>query len=322
MAESAQEAILPTPRPAVTPNARLPLLFWLGVLLTVEAVLIVCLRALGWNSTGQMLPYLLAIFVCSIAGVQLVRNRFRFGMRAILISFAMLSVAFAFVNAQWIRPYTSRINCKVLHEHDISTCRFDDGIQRWVQIDDEVTWIDPAYDESLSERSLLAIERLPKLDEIILCAYITDQGVARISQYHGNRRLQLGLFAPGITDRGLEFLKDRQWLRALSICGAAVTDAGLVIVSGFDQLEELGLQDGYPLGTTRITDEGWRSIGRMNNLRKLTIWKLPITDKGLTHLAGMRGLRSLVLSETKCTQAGVADLQRKLPHCKIVVKNK
>jgi hypothetical protein len=322
MAESAQESLLPIPRPAITPNARLPLLFWLGVLLIVEVALVVCLQALGWNSTGQMLPYLLAVFVCAIAGIQLVRNRFRFGTRAVLIGFAMLSAAFAFVDAQWIRPYTSRINCKILREHDISACCFDENGQRWVEIDDEVTWINPGYDYSLSQPALHAIERLPNLDEIILSGYITDRGLSIISGYHGSRRLGLALGDPGITDRGLELLKDCQWIRALHISGAAVTDAGLVTVSQFDQLEELSLQDGYPLGTTRITDEGLRSIGRMNNLGKLSIWQLPITDKGLTHLVGMRGLRSLVLSETKCTQAGVADLQRKLPQCKIVVKNK
>lgn len=318
------QARLPTPAPCGASNAapRLPLLFWLGVLLIVEIVLVVCLQALGWNSTGQMLPYLLAVFVCSIAGIQLVRNRFRFGMRAILIGVAMLSAAFAFVNAQWIHPYTSRINCKVLREHDISTCTFDDGNQRWVEVDDEVTWINPGYDYSLSESALAAIERLPNLEKIQLSGYVTDQGLRTVSQYDGRRRLALGLGDPGITDRGLEVLKDCEWLRRLYIGGATVTDAGLVTVSQFDQLEELSLQDGYPLGTTRITDEGLRSIGQMNNLGKLSIWQLPITDKGLTHLAGMRGLRSLVLSKTQCTETGVADLQRKLPQCNIVITHK
>ena len=317
----AQEScsLTPAPGPAILPTPRLSLLFGLAVLLIVEVVLTICLRTLGWNSTSQLLPYLLAILIGSIACVQLVRNRFRFGMRAVLIGFAMLSAAFAFVDAQWIRPYTSRVNCKILRENKISACCFDDGRQRWVEIDAEATSISPGSDQSLTEPALAAIARLPNLDCIVLSGYVTDQGLASISRYHGNRRLGLELCDPTITDQGLELIKNCQWIRRLYISGAAVTDAGLVTISQFDQLEELGLQNGYPVDTTRISDAGLSSVGRMTKLQRLEIWNFEITDAGLAQLAGMRGLRSLTLSKTLCTEAGIADLQRKLPRCKFVV---
>ena len=51
----------------------------------------------------------------------------------------------------------------------------------------------------------------------------------------------------------------------------------------------------------------------MANLSKCT----KITDAGLVHLKGMTGLSMLLLQGTKVTDAGVADLQKALPDCKI-----
>jgi hypothetical protein len=58
MAGSAQESrsLTPVSRPTIKPTPRLSLLFYLGVLLTAEVLLTVCLRNLGWDSTSQLLP--------------------------------------------------------------------------------------------------------------------------------------------------------------------------------------------------------------------------------------------------------------------------
>ena len=42
-----------------------------------------------------------------------------------------------------------------------------------------------------------------------------------------------------------------------------------------------------------------------------------ITDAGLVHLKGLTGLQTLGLGSTKITDAGVADLQKALPNCRI-----
>ena len=42
-----------------------------------------------------------------------------------------------------------------------------------------------------------------------------------------------------------------------------------------------------------------------------------ITDAGLVHLKGLTKLQKLFLSSTKVTDAGVAELQKALPNCKI-----
>jgi hypothetical protein len=42
-----------------------------------------------------------------------------------------------------------------------------------------------------------------------------------------------------------------------------------------------------------------------------------ITDAGLEHLKGLKNLKAVNLRATKVTDAGVADLQKALPNCKI-----
>ena len=51
----------------------------------------------------------------------------------------------------------------------------------------------------------------------------------------------------------------------------------------------------------------------MANLSKCT----KITDAGLVHLKGLTNLQELDLSRTRTTDAGVAELQKALPNCKI-----
>jgi len=42
-----------------------------------------------------------------------------------------------------------------------------------------------------------------------------------------------------------------------------------------------------------------------------------VTDAGLKDLAPLQGLKTLLLGDTKVTDAGVAELQKALPDCKI-----
>ena len=70
---------------------------------------------------------------------------------------------------------------------------------------------------------------------------------------------------------------------------------------------------------TKITDAGLVHIKGLTKLQTLDLRGTRITDAGLLHLKAMTRLRSLLLlGTTKITGAGVADLQKSLPNCKIV----
>jgi len=52
-------------------------------------------------------------------------------------------------------------------------------------------------------------------------------------------------------------------------------------------------------------------------LPQLAFGLAQVTDAGLVHLKGLTNLETLVLDETQVTSAGVAELQKALPKCKI-----
>lgn len=64
--------------------------------LLLEAVLVVSLRGLGWYGTGNAIQLLACIFVALlpllVASAMLLRNRLRFGLRALLIATTLVAV--------------------------------------------------------------------------------------------------------------------------------------------------------------------------------------------------------------------------------------
>lgn len=69
---------------------------------------------------------------------------------------------------------------------------------------------------------------------------------------------------------------------------------------------------------TRLTDSDLnRLTGLADDLEWLGLSGTQITDLGLIEIASLQRLRNLDLRDTKVTLAGIAELQRSLPECKI-----
>ncbi len=120
------------------------------------------------------------------------------------------------------------------------------------------------------------------------------------------------------TDMGLVHLAGLTNLQKLSLWGTPITDVGLVHLKGLTNLQSLDLYG------TKITDAGLVHLKGMTQLQELFLDDTYITDAGLVHLKGMTSLVHLRLGNpgqknlsTKVTDAGVADLQKSLPDCKI-----
>jgi len=56
----------------------------------------------------------------------------------------------------------------------------------------------------------------------------------------------------------------------------------------------------------------------MTKLQRLELRNTGVTDAGLVHFEGMKELGQLWLFGTKVTNAGAANLQKKLPKCRVV----
>src|SRR5262249_54880287 len=136
----------------------------------------------------------------------------------------------------------------------------------------------------------------------------------------------LSLTATGVTDEGLEGVKDLTQLETLYLPGR-ITDAGLPHVARLVSLRQLGV-DGLKglkgpglkhlaklrrltnlaLGATGVTDEG---LAGGKDLTQLEYLGLPpaVTDAGLVHLKGLVNLRFLWLTQTRVKGPGLAHLR-------------
>ena len=70
------------------------------------------------------------------------------------------------------------------------------------------------------------------------------------------------------------------------------------------------------LSRSKITDAGLLHLKGLPNLQTLSLPK-QITDAGLVHLRGLTNLQVLDVKNTQATDAGIAELQKALPNCKI-----
>jgi len=209
----------------------------------------------------------------------------------------------------------------------------------------------------VSDASLERLSKaLPKLKVLYVSGPgITDAGVERLlalkslTELHLDdtrtsaatvgrltRLTGLGFSGRHVRDDELDHLATLTQLRVLLLDHTAISGSGLKSLKGLTNLEQVGLHDtnvnddalatlkefpglgNIALGRTRVTDNGLVHLGQMARLSSLNLGgEAAVTDAGLQHLKQAKNLRGLVVSGTKVTAAGVAELQKALPGCKI-----
>ena len=71
------------------------------------------------------------------------------------------------------------------------------------------------------------------------------------------------------------------------------------------------------LANSKMTDKELALVEPLDTLKTLDLRSTKISDAGLKRLRRLDKLRVLNLEDTLVTDAGVADLQKRLPDCKI-----
>jgi len=99
-------------------------------------------------------------------------------------------------------------------------------------------------------------------------------------------------------------------------CGKLIRLRGVAAGGAKIERNEQGEVVEVDLGSSRITDTGLVHLKGLTSLQTLNL-SGSITDSGLVHLKGLTNLQQLYLEDTQITDAGVADLQKALPNCKI-----
>ena len=120
----------------------------------------------------------------------------------------------------------------------------------------------------------------------------------------------------GLRDSDLTALKGLRNVEALDLdqCDA-ITDRGLSALRPLSGLKELDLSRNRLLVTPedvqpKLSDAALVHVGKLSNLRQLTLAGNHITDAGLARLTGLAHLEYLDLRETLVTDAGLEPLKR------------
>lgn len=136
-------------------------------------------------------------------------------------------------------------------------------------------------------------------------------------------------------DVEIAMLKSLTDLEVLYLGSGAITDAGLEVLGGFDELRELsigaatggdetndagvvGRRAGTPLD---VTDAGLEALKDLKGLRKLYITNCRITDAGFEFLDEMRGLSELELINTEVSEAAARRFAKDRPEIAVTVRS-
>jgi hypothetical protein len=145
---------------------------------------------------------------------------------------------------------------------------------------------------------------------------VTREDLAGLARMPHLRSLNLNSAFLG--DDDLEPVGRLTGLQNLDVSGTDITDAGVRHLSGLTDMRHLRIKE------TRVTDAGLRLLAPMSALETINVRRLDITDAGLLGLAERHQcLEMLVVSdelaEGRFTLGGLAEVQRLLPACEIVV---
>lgn len=162
----------------------------------------------------------------------------------------------------------------------------------------------------------LLLRRLPYLLTVTITD-LDDAGLAQLATMApANRDMVMHIRASrSITDAGLVHLSTFTQLQSLDLTRCQkLTDAGLADLQGMTQLQSLNFA-----WCRKITDTGLADLQGMTQLPSLNLRGCRnITDAGLASLQGMTRLRSLNLSDCpNITDAGFAHLSEAPGNCQV-----
>jgi len=179
----------------------------------------------------------------------------------------------------------------------------------------ELDFSDANYDNS----DLAKITPLPALKKLIVngsradletfeqirCAQtrISNEALRNISASNSVSALDLS-DCNQINDEGLIHLPRLKNLKFLKIWGQGISDAGMQHVRQLTNLNVLGLND------TRVTDDGISQLSGLKNLREVHLFRTAIGDKGMEVLSSIPSLSSMNLRDTKISDDSITYLSR------------
>lgn len=234
---------------------------------------------------------------------------------------------------------------------EITTVLGDGGV--WLASDtvDRINECSQLYHLDLSgtdadDETLVRLGNLPRLAGLELCGTrIGDRGVEQLGKFRALRKLNLCM--TDVTDDCLVILAGLKSLESVELSHTCVTPVGIKwlqetnpklrvnsiaddatlrrLAMGFRQrrtsLSQGAASPPPPLRFRAmgplVTDAGVAALRGSTRIEELDLTDAKVTDAAVKDLATLTGAKKLMLSGTQITNSGAAELQRRLPDCKI-----
>lgn len=255
-------------------------------------------------AVGVVCISLLATLLWSLVCL-LLRRRFQFGVRSLLVFVAAASIPLGWFAWQMQRARRQREAVEAIMESR------------------GLVFYDYRWDEDTEWLNFKAEPKTPKWlreslgDDFFYCPHtlsLSHQQVRETDLKRVGRLPTLRLLCLNdtrVTDAGLRYVKGLTELKRLSLGATQVSDAGLEQLKGLTGLKRLDLS------STQVTDAGMEHLTGLADLRTLDLFSDQITDEGLAHLTKLANLEVLGIKFAQVTDEGVRELQQALPNCKI-----
>jgi hypothetical protein len=235
----------------------------------------------------SLLIFAVVAFVFS--AVYLVRHRFRFSLRTLLVFNVVCGLGLG-VLAPRVFALRGQRSAIVALRSAKAKLNFETSVPEWLLevfgadiTDGDVVGVvvgSKGGPHLATDSSLSHVRRLMKLRSVeVYGPTVTEEGLSALADLDELEVIQLG--AVPVRDRGLEFIKNKSKLRVLWLDSTLITDAGLENLANATRLEELVL-DG-----SGVTDRCVEALGRLKHLRLVSLNDTLVTDEAVAKLREM-----------------------------------
>lgn len=172
------------------------------------------------------------------------------------------------------------------------------------------------FETALTNEGMALLVNLPALErlEFQACAAFSDEGVVALRGLESAKWLSFTR-CTSITPAMLRAVGRMSSLEGLYIahCPNFAGEVDLEPVAAMTALREL-----YLIGTG-VSDAQLRHLAELKSLHALGLNSPQVTDAGLKHLVRLTQLTEINATGSQVTAEGIAQLQRRLPDCRVLI---
>ncbi len=272
-----------------------------------------CLRSDMWKQTGLGVAFWAAVVIpvvtlllAAVLVTSLVRSRFQFGLRSLLIAFTIAGLGLG-----WLGMFLNRTRQQRACVAKLVAAGAVVSYSGPKNRPGLVRFLGPEYFYHVfhvdwncrggGPPDLTYLHGLERLSDLSL--FETNIGDGDLADLEPLSNLwNLSLVRTNISRDGLAPLQRLPGLRLLTLADCRLEDGALAPLSRLTPLK------GLDLHRSSVGDQELRDLKGLTSLAQLGLWDTKITNDGLVHLQHLTQLKRLELRDTQITAAGLEHL--------------